>query len=64
MRGYLAALAAFAVWGIASSVLLRHIPLPGPVVTCLGGAFGALFTFLIVWKRHGKGVFKIGRAHV
>jgi drug/metabolite transporter (DMT)-like permease len=62
MRGYMAALAAFAIWGIASSVLLRHIPLPGPVVTCLGGAFGALFTFLIVWRRHGKRVFTIFRS--
>lgn len=64
MRGYVAALAAFAIWGIASSVLLRHIPLPGPVVTCLGGAFGALFTFMIVWRRHGSRVFTVlrGRA--
>jgi drug/metabolite transporter (DMT)-like permease len=64
MRGHAAALAAFAIWGLASSVLLRHIPLPGPVVTCLGGAFGAVFTFMIVWRKHGAGVFRAlrGRA--
>jgi drug/metabolite transporter (DMT)-like permease len=42
MKGYLAALAAFSIWAVNCTVLLRHIPLPGPVVTHGGFAMSAI----------------------
>lgn len=48
MKGYLAAAAAFSVWGIASSLLVRIIPLPGPYISGVGCLVGALLLLAIL----------------
>lgn len=45
--GYLSGIAAFIIWGVASSVLFRFVPLPGPVATNAGCLIGAVI--MLTW---------------
>ncbi len=46
MRGILAAVAAFTLWGFTTTLFLRWIPLPGPFITCFSCLVGALTMLL------------------
>lgn len=61
--GYAAAVAAFVIWGIASSVLIRLIPLPGPVVSCAGSAIGAVIMLAWIGPRRWRLVTQALRAY-
>ncbi|MEK7516795.1 MAG: DMT family transporter [Patescibacteria group bacterium] len=54
MFGLASAVAAFLIWALSGSLLLRSIPLPGPVVTWFGFAVGALFLGVTVAKRRAR----------
>lgn len=45
--GYLYAVLAFLIWGFASTVILRAIPLPGPAASCAGSLIGSVA--LLAW---------------
>jgi len=63
VKGYLAASAAFLVWGLASSVLLRNIPLPGPVVTVAGQLAGVLLVAAAIGRSRRADIGKALAEH-
>jgi drug/metabolite transporter (DMT)-like permease len=50
--GYLCAICAFLIWGIASTVILRAIPLPGPAASCAGALVGS--AAMLAWIGPGR----------
>lgn len=61
--GYLAGIAAYLVWGIASSVLLRLVPLPGPVATNAGCLIGAAVMLTWIGPRRWKEIVRAYRMY-
>jgi len=61
--GYMAGIAAFLVWGIGSSVLLRMVPLPGPVVTCAGCLIGGVIMLAWLGPRRWNEALALARTH-
>ena len=61
--GYLAGIAAFLIWGIASSVLLRLVPLPGPVATDAGCIVGAAIMLAWIGPRRWKEILRAYRTY-
>lgn len=71
--GYLCAILAFLIWGFASTVVLRAIPLPGPAASCMGALIGsaAMLAWIgprrwpqvrAAWRNHGPQLLGLSAA--
>ncbi len=71
--GYLCAILAFLIWGFASTVVLRAIPLPGPAASCTGALIGTVAMLLWIgpgrwpqvraaWRDHGPRLLGLSAA--
>jgi drug/metabolite transporter (DMT)-like permease len=61
--GYVAASVAFLIWGVASTALLRFIPLPGPVASAFGAFIGAGAMLAWLGPRRWPEIAAAYRAH-
>jgi drug/metabolite transporter (DMT)-like permease len=51
MFGLASAVAAFVIWALSATVLLRGIPLPAPIITWFGFLVGAVSLFALIFRR-------------
>lgn len=63
MSGYLLAILAFVIWGFTSSVILRSVPLPGPVASEAGCLIGAVTLLAVIGPKRWPDVIRLFRDH-
>jgi drug/metabolite transporter (DMT)-like permease len=61
--GYVCALAAFLIWGVNSTVILRLLPVGAPVATFLGAVSAMTFSWVGIGRRGRIAAMKLTREH-
>lgn len=61
--GYLLAALAFVIWGVTSTVVLRHVPLAGPAASLVGGVIGTLTMLIVIGPKRWPEVAAVVRNH-